>query len=184
VLRTLAQRRARLFEHEVERWTGAPSGSEHLCRFLDHSGRWEKVTKANRAGWWVDLEEMRAVPATPSQYLRRLQLANEVLQDDFQLEGIETGPRAHDCRLRISQPHVQGESPSQRVLDEWIESWGFTVVSAHRIGAYDAVCCRRGSLWLFDVRPMNFVLTEDERGCIPIDVIVQHEDDQSDLDEW
>lgn len=184
MLRALAQERGRLFEHPIDVWVGHRGGSEHLCRFLDYSGRWEKVTRANSAGWWVDFEDMRAVPATPLQYLRRLQLANDVLQDDFQLEGIETGPGKHDCRFRISQPHVPGGSPSQRALDEWIESWGFSVVSGHRIGAYDAVCCRRGRLWLFDVRPMNFVLAEEDRGCIPIDVIVQHEDYQPNLDEW
>jgi hypothetical protein len=119
---------------------------------------------------------MRAYPTTPLQYLRRLQLVNEVLSDDVRLHGVEIGPGEHDCRIVTSQPNATGEPPREPFIVEWLESFGFQLVGNIRIGAYDAKCFRRAGLWLFDVRPRNFVLGPDEH-CYPIDVIVQDAND-------
>jgi hypothetical protein len=168
-LRAVAQERGLVRAHDASLWP--VGGAEHRCRFVD-GARWEKVTHCNGAGFWVDFDDMRAYPATPLQYLRRLELVNDILGDDIRLEGIDVGPGANDCRIRVSQPNIEGDAPSSVYLAAWLQSYGFEIVQEHRIGAYDAICCRNGDIWLFDVRPANFVLAHDDR-CYPIDVLVQ-----------
>lgn len=175
LLRTLAEERGYVREHDPS-LTWRAGGSQHLCRRVE-GDRWEKATHENGAGWWIDFDDMRAFPASPLEYLRRLELVNAELQDDVQLEAIEIGPSPDTCRFITTQPHVPGESPSPALLHAYLESYGFDLVRDHKIGAYDAVCCRRGDLWLFDVRPANFALGADGV-CYPIDVLVQRASDQ------
>jgi hypothetical protein len=128
------------------------------------------VTLPNQAGWWVDLETMTCLPATPLQYLQRLAGAQEVLGDDLWLVGLDTGPGPHDLRIRTTQPDIAGEIPTVEIMREWMRQGGFEEVPGLRIGAYDALAFRRGPVWLFDARPMNFV--EREGDLYPIDLIV------------
>lgn len=135
-------------------------------------GRWEKVTKANGAGWYVDLDAWLCLPATPLQYLERMALANRALGDEIRFHGLYVGPGPHTCRFRISQPHVRGEAPALETLVDTLTLAGFRQIRrSSRIGAYDAMTFRQGKLWLFDVRPTNF----KQLGNVvwPIDVIVQ-----------
>ena len=170
ILRDLARDGRYLGPHDVAAWLNARGGSEHLCRHLPDVERWEKVTLANSAGWWVDLESKRCLPATPLQYFERMAAVNEVFGDDTRLVGIDTGPGPHDTRIRTTQPQIVGESPSLERLVEWMEQAGFEREPDLTIGAYDALTFRREQVWVFDVRPMNFVEREGE--LFPIDVIV------------
>jgi hypothetical protein len=142
--------------------------------------RWEKVTKANFAGWYVDLDGFIWRPATPLEYLTRLSLVNEVLGDAITFEGVDEGPAPYELRIRTTQPHVPGDAPSAGTLDEWLVYRGFT--RAHDVkgvGAEGSTAWHQGNTWLFDVRPMNFVWLEGSvdlrQSIIPIDVIVQRQ---------
>jgi hypothetical protein len=127
--------------------------------------RWEKITMPHRAGWHVDLECMRCLPATPLQYLERLDAANQVFDDDILFVGM-----TEERRILTSQPDIVGEIPTPQMVLDWMEDQGFEEESGLQIGAYDAKTFRRASVWLFDVRPMNFVERNGE--LYPIDVIV------------
>lgn len=149
----------------------AIKGSEHVCRRLRHLDLWEKVTKANSAGWWIDVADWQYRPATPVQYLERLVAANRVLGDDIRFVGLNVGPERHTARIRTTQPHILGESPSAEDIRRFLVGYGFREQKGIRIGAYDAMSFRRRDIWLFDVRPMNFKAYQDR--LHPIDVIVQ-----------
>ena len=94
----------------------------------------------------------------------------EVFGDDIRLVGVDTDPRCHDTRIRTTQPHIVGEIPTIAMLHDWMQSAGYRREPDLSIGAYDALTFRREHIWLFDVRPMNFVEREGE--LYPIDVIV------------
>lgn len=108
---------------------------------------------------------MRCLPATPLQYLERLAAVKEVFGDDLLFVGVDEGRQ-----IVTSQPDIVGEIPTMSMLVSWMEAQGFEEVPNVQVGAYDAKAYRRANVWLFDVRPMNFV----ERGgfLFPIDVIV------------
>ena len=94
---------------------------------------------------------------------------NQVFGDDILFVGLVDQER----RLLTSQPHIVGESPTEQALLGWMDANGFEEQRGLQIGAYDARAFRRGSVWLFDVRPMNFVESSGE--LYPIDVIVVFE---------
>jgi hypothetical protein len=172
LLREGANERGRAYRFNPTSWVNAKGGSEHVCRYLPAWQRWEKLTHKNSAGWWVDMEDWYCLPATPLQYLKRLSLSNEVLGDDVRFVGVDIGPTPYTTRIRTTQRHIVGESPSMDHVRAWLETFGFELQSNIKIGAYDALCCFRHDVWLFDVRPMNFVQCSDG-SLIPIDLIVQ-----------
>lgn len=183
-LRRICEPSGQIAQYQAAAWVGKPSGSEHNCRLLDGDSLFAKVTKVNRAGWRVDFEEMRLEPATPLQYLRRMLMVNFYLGDEVEFTGLEVGPRASDTRIATTQPSLlsnAGElnNPTLDQLQRWIEKFGFTKLDLkklpHMLGESESIHFQRGDLWLFDVRPHNFVIDGDK--CIPIDVIVQHAGD-------
>ena len=121
----------------------------------------------------MDLELLQCVPATPLQYLVRMQLANEVFGDDVRFGGVFTGPGPGTCRIRTTQRLIAGERPEPNHIATWLSARGFSEQSNLRIAAYDAKSFHHAEadLWLFDVRPMNFV--ERDGSLYPIDVIIQ-----------
>lgn len=120
----------------------------------------------------MDIPEWLCLPATPLQYLQRLALVNRWFADDVRFVGLDVGPQPYTNRIRTTQPHVPGEAPSPTALAGALRRDGFRQVFRHRsIGAYNAMTFRKGTLWLFDVRPSNFKWCD---GVIfPIDVIAQ-----------
>ncbi len=173
-LRALAEQRGLLSQYDAARWVAG--GAEHEVRPRHDGGRIDKATHRNAAGFWFDFADGRAYPATPRQYLRRLELANEVFDDDIHLEGVEAGPGKHDNRIWTSQPFASGVTPDEAYLLEWLCSHGFERVVGVRVGAYNSAASRKGRLWLFDVRPCNFVMSAEEV-CYAIDILVQRADD-------
>lgn len=161
---------------------GKPEGTEHNCRAIEPLERFLKVTKRNKAGWRVDFEDMRLYPATPLQYLRRLLLVNRYFSDEIEFVGLERGPGPNDTRIATTQPSLLSKSgalkhPPLSLLREQLEEFGFECLEPqdlpHVLGEPESMHFRRGDLWLFDVRPHNFVA--DGERCIPIDVIVQEQ---------
>jgi hypothetical protein len=143
-----------------------------VCRFVEASGRMEKLTYPDLAGWRIELETMKLRPATPLEYFERMLLTNELFEDDIRFAGVEyLASKPHSTRIRVTQPHLAGEPPDLDDLVDWMSAAGFERRADVTIGAYDAMCFRRGEFWLFDVRPMNFVDVGDE--IFPIDVIAQ-----------
>lgn len=175
VLRALCQEKGWTRPFDPSRWVeGLPQGGEHTCRHIPELERWEKVTHANSAGFYVDFECWKVVPATPLQYLERLALVNRYLGDGIHFLGVEIGPEKHTTRILTSQPHVTGEAPSPEILETFMVEQGFRRVHrAERLGAYNAMTFRAKNLWLFDVRPQNFKVKEIGGPVMPIDVIVQ-----------
>ena len=181
-LRLLCESTSQVVDHEPSLWVGTPEGSEHNCRAIDALKRYLKVTKRNRAGWRIDFDEMRLYPATPLQYLRRLMLVNEYFSDEIEFVGLEVGPQTGDVRIATTQPSLVSRSgalehPTLPQLREQFESFGFEYLDParlpHVLGETESIHFRRDDLWLFDVRPHNFVVDGDL--CIPIDVIVQQQ---------
>ena len=181
-LRRLCEAHDQVVEHDPSLWLGTPSGSEHNCRSIDGLQRYLKVTKRNRAGWRIDFGEMQLCPATPLQYLRRLLLVNFYFSDEIEFVGLEVGPSAGDTRIATTQPSLVSNAgalshPTIPQLRRQLEGYGFRHLDPaslpHTLGESESMHFRRGDLWLFDVRPHNFVV--DGERCIPIDVIVQRQ---------
>ena len=179
ILRAAAGERGRLFEHRPSQWVDAREGSEHRCRFLPDPQRFEKLTKQDAAGWWVDISDrLHLLPATPIQYLERLDLANVVFGDDIRFVGVDVPrDRPHSHMIRTTQPFVEGDAPAVPEILAWLKDAGFEREADAQIGAYNAMCFRRDDLWLFDVRPANLVLCDDE--IYAVDIIVQRTPSQS-----
>src|SRR5690606_12622472 len=77
-------------------------GGEHDVWFQD--GRAWKVTLEDR--WGININGKRA---TPSEYLERLLLQNQVFGDDIRLEGVVID--GSDVRIVTSQPFLVGDYP-------------------------------------------------------------------------
>lgn len=107
-------------------------------------------------------------------------MVNFYLGDEVEFVGLEVGPRDSDTRISTTQPSLLSNSgdlknPSLDRLKSWIEGFGFQMLNQrempHLLGEAESIHFRRGELWLFDVRPHNYVIDGDR--CVPIDVIVQ-----------
>jgi hypothetical protein len=100
-----------------------------------------------------------------------------VFGDDIAVVGVEEGD---GLRIVTTQRHVDGVAPTEEIMNRWLARAGFTSMGKLNVGAYDSTAWRADSLWLFDVRPMNFVWANpsesDENSVVPIDVIVQLSD--------
>ena len=147
-------------------------GREHdLTRLAD--GRvWWKFTKPWASGYAVDLMDCEPTlrPARPLQYLARLKLQNRYFGDAIRFVGITHDAKSR--RLVISQPDIQGRPASWEEIDQWFESQGFSKLKVHRLGAYDSVAFGGHGVGIFDVRPINVVMT-DNGTLLPIDVIMR-----------
>lgn len=107
-------------------------------------------------------------------------LVNEYLGDEIEFVGVEVGPEAGDTRIATTQPSLASSSgalnhPSVEQLRSQLERFGFEYLDPtdlpHLLGEPESIHFRRDDLWLFDVRPHNYVM--DGELCVPIDVIVQ-----------
>lgn len=175
LLRGYARNAGRFRAHEPNLWLGRKGGSEHICRHDKATNWWEKSTHEDMAGWHVDVDDgFACYPATPLQYLERLLRSRDLFADRIEFVGIEFPVcRPHSSHIRTRQHHVDGDAPNEARLRRWIDESGYQIVRDVRVGAYDSLACRRGNVWLFDVRPMNFVHANDVDELFPIDVIVQ-----------
>ena len=102
--------------------------------------------------------------ATPSEYLDRLALQNEIFDDDIRLERIV----ANNGKPIIitSQPAIKGNAPAQAALDELMAAKGYEKLSD---GAYYDV---RAGWLVFDLFPRNAIQTADGQ-IYPIDPVIQ-----------
>ena len=147
-------------------------GREHDLTRLADGCLWWKFTKPWASGYAVDLsgDEPLLLPARPLQYLARLKLQNRYFGDAMRFVGI-----THDAKSRrivISQPDIQGRPASWEEIDEWFADQGFAKLRIQRLGAYDSAAFAGHGVGVFDVRPINVVMTDAET-LLPIDVMIR-----------
>ena len=121
-------------------------------------------------------------PATPSEYVLRMDAQNEVFGDDLRIEGItKINGR---LGLAVSQKAIKGVEPSQGEIDFMMEGRGFKKVSAAKISNdhmkgktwYDA----KSRTLVSDAKPDNF--KKNPNGWLQaLDLIVHRLPEGSDI---
>ena len=139
-------------------------GGEHSVFFSRARRRYYKVTLPNRhKGYGIALGSYSR-GATPSEYLDRCQLQNELFGDDIRLEKIvENGGFP---KILISQPALEGELPSQSEIDELMSGGGYQRITQ---GAYYE---RNRGVVVVDLFPRNALKTRNGQLC-PFDPVIQ-----------
>ena len=144
-------------------------GTEHVVRF-----RGVRVEKHQHSEGWapvLDPSGMLGIhPALPTEYLRRLELQNELFGDQIQIIGLT---RAN--RFAIIQPTLRGGEPGENEIRDVLRSGGWQRVP---IQLQNLPAQLMGSAWwhgeeelvLVDARKPNFKKTEF--GVLPIDLIL------------
>ena len=109
-------------------------------------------------------------PASPWEYLRRLELQNELFGDDIRIIGLTRGNR-----FATTQPTLKGGEPTEIEIRDILAKAGWERVS---IRLQDLPPMLMGSVWwhreeeviLLDARKPNFKKTDF--GSLPIDLII------------
>jgi len=140
-------------------------GGEHVVSLDPVSKRFLKATKSDaHLGFGIALGDwIRG--ATPSEYLDRLLLQNELFLDDIRLELVVERP-GDRISVVTSQSAIKGRAATPDEIDEHMASLAFEKF-AQGIYYYKV----RGLL-LFDVHPRN-VLIDSQNAAQPIDPVVQ-----------
>ena len=139
-------------------------GGEHQVFFEKKSRRYLKATLLEKQrGYGIALGSFTH-GATPSEYLDRLDLQNQIFGDDIRFERITLS----DGKPIIvtSQPAIKGAEPTQLALDELMQSKGYEKLDA---GAYYDECA---GLLVFDLFPRNAIQVANG-DVFPIDPVVQ-----------
>ena len=139
-------------------------GGEHDVYFQKRTQRYLKATRPDRQkGYGIALGSLTH-GATPSEYLDRLDLQNQIFNDDIRLERIlENNGRPI---ILTSQPFIKGGTPAQAALDELMIGKGYEKLAD---GAYYD---EQAGLRVFDLFPRNAIQTADGQ-IYPIDPAVQ-----------
>jgi len=144
-------------------------GAEHAVCF-----RGKTVEKHQYSdGWSPQITpngKLTVCKATPIEYLRRLDLQNELFGDDIQIIGLT---RAN--RFVITQPTLRGGEPSENEIRDVLQEAGWQYFP---IEQQDLPHQLMGSAWwhkgeqliLLDARKPNFKKTD--YGTLPIDLIL------------
>jgi hypothetical protein len=144
-------------------------GTEHVVRFCG-----QRVEKHQRAEAWVpvlsDAGNLSINRAIPSEYLRRLELQNEMFGDDIRITGLTRGDR-----FVSTQPTLRGGEPSENEIRDVLEEAGWKRVPPK---VQDLPVQLMGSAWwhneeslvMLDARKPNFKKTD--YGVLPIDLIL------------
>lgn len=139
-------------------------GGEHRVYFRRRGARYLKATRSDRhRGYGIALGSL-VHGATPSEYLDRLALQNQIFDDDIRLEWISLDAK-HPI-LITSQPAIQGIPPLQDAVDELMLGKGYEKLTD---GAYHD---RDHGLLIFDLFPRNAILAADGN-IYPIDPVIQ-----------
>jgi SPP1 gp7 family putative phage head morphogenesis protein len=161
-------------------------GAEHTVAINPQGDR---VIKHTKGGFGVTLEGVQAPmgsfvdlrDATPSEYLRRIDLSNKLWGDDTQLIGVDLFEGKPS--LVTSQRFIRGAMPSQAEIDSLLESKGYKKVDPTVFGndyISDKTWVHPDGFVIADTKPANFV--KDSKGDIfPVDTIVQQVERESPL---
>lgn len=143
-------------------------GGEHKVFHLVHAKRYLKATLSRKQlGYGIALGSFIR-GATPSEYLDRLDLHNEIFDDDVRLEYVMAN--GSTPVIVTSQPAIIGEHPTQSFIDGvMVKLRGLELMAE---GAYyDA---KLGVL-IYDLFPRN-VYVSAEGQMLPIDPVIQRID--------
>lgn len=144
-------------------------GTEHVVLFR---GSW--VEKFQKSEAWMPVitgeRKLGIGLAVPMEYLRRLQLHNEIFGDHIRITALTRGNR-----FVITQPTLKGGEPTENEIRDVLQSAGWHRVP---IALQDLPEKLMGSTWwhdqenlvLLDARKPNFKKTEF--GVLPIDLIL------------
>ncbi len=144
-------------------------GTEHGVRFR---GRW--VEKHQHSDGWTPLLDSRGMlgilPALPVEYLRRLDLQNDLFGDDIRVIGLTRADR-----FATVQPTLRGGEPGENEIRDFLQDAGWRRIP---ISMQDLPVQLMGSAWwhaeealvLLDARKPNFKKTAF--GTLPIDLIL------------
>lgn len=153
--------------------------SEHEVRLPLAGNRVIKKTLAGYYGQipvWQD-GKLERIVATPSEYLERQALQNEVFASDLRLEGINVSPKRSmiigepdsQPSFVISQGFIEATaeahpSPSEQQIANFLEQQGFTLVP----GSYFGWIRHSDGVAVVDAKADNFILSPE--GLVPIDL--------------
>lgn len=139
-------------------------GGEHQVYFHKRIQRYLKATLPDRQkGYGIALGSFTH-GATPSEYLDRLDLQNQIFNDDIRLERIVENNG--QPIILTSQPFIKGGTPTQAALDELMIGKGYEKLAD---GAYYD---EQAGLLVFDLFPRNAIQTADGH-IYPIDPVIQ-----------
>ncbi|MBB5040585.1 putative polyvalent protein kinase domain-containing protein [Prosthecobacter dejongeii] len=128
-------------------------GAEHHVHAHPLTGRVIKTTKAPNFGARGNLVD----------YLHNIAWSNELFQDDIVFEGVVEGPDGPS--VIISQPFIQGTSPTEPQIIAWMEAQGYIKDGYNKWRHPDT-----GAV-IADTHPGNFIL-DAEGYLVPIDLQV------------
>lgn len=144
-------------------------GTEHGVRFR---GLW--VEKHQHSDGWSPLLDSRGMlgirPALPLEYLRRLDLQNDLFGDEIRVLGLTRAGR-----FTTTQPTLRGDEPGENEIRDVLEEAGWRRVP---ISMQNLPSQLMGSAWwhteealvLLDARKPNFKKTAF--GVLPIDLVL------------
>ena len=144
-------------------------GTEHAVRF-----RGATVEKHQHTDGWVPIltasRKIGLGRAFPSEYLRRLELQNELFGDRVRLIGLTRGNR-----FATSQPTLRGDEPTENEIRDLLECVGWRRIS---VSLQELPIQLMGSAWwhpeerliMLDARKPNFKRTAF--GVLPIDLVL------------
>jgi len=139
-------------------------GGEHQVYFQNHTRRYLKVTLIERKLGYGLAFGSHIQGATPSEYLDRLDLQNQIFHDDIRLERIVAN--GGQPIIIISQPAIKGTKATQPALDAMMTGMGYEKLAD---GAYYD---EPNGLLIFDLFPRNAFQGADGQ-IYPIDPVVQ-----------
>jgi len=104
-------------------------GAEHSVFFDEASQRWIKATRPPGFGEVKILHDGKVVPslATPSEYLERLILSNDIFHDDIRIEKIV--PTHDGLAIVTSQSNIVGEPATSDQIESAMRQLGFEKVA-------------------------------------------------------
>jgi hypothetical protein len=139
-------------------------GGEHNVFFQKRTQRYIKATRLDRhKGYGIALGSLTH-GATPSEYLDRIALQNQIFEDDIRLERVVENEGKPI--IITSQPSIKGHSPTQDALDELMLGKGYEKLDE---GAYYD---EGAGLLVFDLFPRNAIQAADGH-IYPIDPVIQ-----------
>jgi hypothetical protein len=145
---------------------------EHFVYYM--GVRWVRITQGSvdGCGYTVGLldDEPAVVRATASEYLDRLQLANEVFMDDTVLHGVSLDHMGNAI-LITSQPDYAGDPAEIQHIQTVMRSSGFKTL--HEPGSFYR---REDNVAIMDLHPENAV--RDERFLYVFDAIITQPDSE------
>jgi hypothetical protein len=142
---------------------GDGSGGEHIVHLDVKAGRYFKTTNKNGLGYGVAVGSY-CRGATPSEYLDRLSLQNELFNDDIRLEYIALRDRVPvivtSQRIAVGDPAIEPEIIAVMVANGYEHLAPGTFYLAKR------------GLLMYDLHPRN-AIKDAKRGVQMIDPVIQ-----------